>query len=62
MVPVDHDRCIEAGPRYVKECAAHVHHHILDALACTEALEILHQTVALAVWQYIQRLMVLWIC
>ena len=29
------------------------------ALACTEALEILHQTAALAVWQYVQRLMVL---
>lgn len=32
------------------------------ALACTEALEILHQTAALAVWQYVQRLMVLRIC
>ena len=29
------------------------------ALACTEALEILHQTAALAVWKYVQRLMVL---
>ena len=29
------------------------------ALACTEALEILHQTAALAVWQYVRRLMVL---
>ena len=32
------------------------------ALACTEALEILHQTAALAVWQYVRRLMVLRIC